>query len=209
MLLLLLPLPPPPPRSAGRGAGRRLGSGRCARPGGVCGDIYSQAPPPALPRAAGRPGGGGDERGWLPLPDPGPDRPRGCTEHREPRGRRGPSAPGVCAARSSVSAIPRALGAARPAWRAPRVCAAPRGPPPVPAQLSRVMRRQLVRIGESAPSRPGVPTLPFLPRAALGSLIAASCARAAAAGWLRPSALPRRPASRCSAGPLRAGSLRP
>lgn len=207
MLLLLLP---PPPRSAGRGAGRRLGSGRCARPGGVCRDIYSQAPPPALPRAAGRPGGGGDERGWLPLPDPGPDRSRGCAEHPEPRGRRGPSAPGVCAARSSVSAIPLALGAARPAACATRVrCARARGPPPVPAQLSRVMRRQLVRIGESAPSRPGVPVPPFLPWAALRSWIAASCARGAAADWLRPSALPPRPASRCSSGPLRARSPRP
>lgn len=86
-------------------------------------------------------------------------------------------------------------------------CARARGLPPVPAQLSRVMRRQLLRIGESAPSRPGVPAPPFLPGAALRSWIAASCARGAAAGWLRRSALPPRPASRCSAGPLRAGSL--
>lgn len=137
MLLLLLP---PPPRSAGRGAGRRLGSGRCARPGGVRGDIYSQAPPPALPRAAGPPGGGGDECGRLPLPDPGPNRPRGCAEHREPRGRRGPPAPGVCASRSSGRAIPNALGVARPAWRAPRVCAAPGPGVPLPSPRSSRVR---------------------------------------------------------------------
>lgn len=88
-------------------------------------------------------------------------------------------------------------------------CAPARGPPPVPAQLSRVMRRQLVKIGESAPSRPGVPAPPFLPQTALRSWIAASCARGAAVNWLRLSALPPRPANGCPAGPLRTGSPRP
>lgn len=109
-----------------------------------------------------------------------------------------------------MRAIPAALGAARPARRAPRVCAAPGPGVPRPSpRRSRVMKRQLVRIGESAPYRPGVPAPPFLPRAALGFWIAASCARGAAAGWLPPAALPPLPPSPCSAGPPRARSPRP
>lgn len=114
--------------------------------------------------------------------------------------------PGVCASPSSVRAVPAALGAARPAWRAPRVCAAPGPGVPRPSpSSSRVMRRQLVSIGESALSRPGVPAPPFLPRASLSFWIAASNARGAAAGWLRPAALPSLPPSRCSTGPLELG----
>lgn len=203
MLLLLLP---PPPRNAGRGGRGGAWARGAVRDLAGRAEIYTaKRRRPPSPGPLTRPGGG-DERGWLPLPDPGPDRSWGYAEHREPRGRRGPPVPGVCASPSSVRAVPAALGAARPAWRAPRVCAAPGPGVPRPSpSSSRVMRRQLVRIRESALSRPGVPAPPFLPRAALSFWIVASYARGAAAGWLRPVALPPLSPSRCSAGPLESG----
>lgn len=138
--MLLLLLPPPPPRSAGRGAGRRLGSGRCARPGGVCGDIYSQPRRPPSPRPPARPPGGERDgaRGQPPLLRLRPARPEPrWPGARRVRGCRGTPAPGVRTSPGPAPALcagPGALGAAPPAVR--HACALRSGPGPPPrAQL--------------------------------------------------------------------------
>lgn len=110
----------------------------------------------------------------APTPGPGPRSPPGLRGARRAQGApRAVRALGLC--RPKLLERDPACPRHRPARLAcaTRVrCAPARGPPPVPAQLSLVMRRQLVRIGESAPSRPGVPAPPFLlPWAALRSLL--------------------------------------